>query len=131
MKTLGTQLIVELYGCNKKIIDDNKLVEKIMIEAAHAANATVVTQTFHKFSPQGVSGVVVIAESHLAIHTWPEHGYCAIDVYTCGNQTNNEAAVDLLVKNFEATQVNTTSIQRGFLNTDTNNVEPKPAIITS
>jgi S-adenosylmethionine decarboxylase proenzyme len=81
---LGRQLILELYNCNPTKLSDPKLIETEMRHAALAMNATIVTATFHHFSPLGVSGVVVIQESHLTIHTWPEHGYAAIDIFTCG-----------------------------------------------
>ena len=84
MSTFGTHLLVEYFGCERAVLDDSRYVEDAMRAAAEAAGATVVTTAFHRFAPQGVSGVVVIAESHLSIHTWPEHGYAAVDFYTCG-----------------------------------------------
>lgn len=110
---VGKQLIIELYGCDSKIIDDIKLVEAIMLEAAHAAHATVVTQVFHKFAPQGVSGVVVVSESHLAIHTWPEFGYCAVDIFTCGNLCDNDAAFEVVKKRFCAQSSTLVKVKRG------------------
>jgi S-adenosylmethionine decarboxylase len=84
MKYLGKQIILELYGCPHDLLCDPALISKVMNEAAEAMEATIVTSTFHHFSPLGVSGVVVIMESHLTIHTWPEYGYAAIDIFTCG-----------------------------------------------
>jgi S-adenosylmethionine decarboxylase proenzyme len=84
LSTFGTHLLVEYFGCERAVLDDSRRVEDVMRAAAEAAGATVITTAFHRFAPQGVSGVVVIAESHLAIHTWPEHGYAAVDFYTCG-----------------------------------------------
>lgn len=81
---LGKQIILELYDCNPTKLSDPQLIEMEMRCAALAMNATIVTSTFHHFSPLGVSGVVVIQESHLTIHTWPEYGYAAIDIFTCG-----------------------------------------------
>ena len=77
-------MIAELYGCNAESLDCVETVRMHMIAAAETIGATVVNEAFHKFAPQGVSGTVVIAESHLSIHTWPEVGYVAIDIYTCG-----------------------------------------------
>jgi S-adenosylmethionine decarboxylase len=82
---LGKQLLLELYECPKEIIDNQLIVEQALLSTAAAIQATVVNIIFHKFSPQGVSGVVVIMESHIAIHTWPEHGYAAVDIFTCGD----------------------------------------------
>jgi S-adenosylmethionine decarboxylase len=84
LKTIGRHLIAELYGCNAKSLDCQDTVRTHMIAAAETIGATVVNDAFHKFAPQGVSGTVVIAESHLSIHTWPEVGYVAVDIYTCG-----------------------------------------------
>jgi spermidine synthase len=77
-------------------------VERVMMDAAIVANATIVAHTFHQFAPQGVSGAVIVAESHFAIHTWPEFGYCAIDIFTCGSHTDNDAALAVIKKSFEA-----------------------------
>ena len=84
MSALGSQLLADLYGCDRAILDDPQAIADILLEAARRCGATIVDRCFHRFSPQGVSGVVVIAESHLAIHTWPEHGYAAADLFTCG-----------------------------------------------
>jgi S-adenosylmethionine decarboxylase len=84
LKTIGRHLIAEFYGCNPQTLDDPARIRQYMLEAADKVSATVVGEVFHRFSPQGVSGSVVIAESHLSIHTWPESGYVAIDIYTCG-----------------------------------------------
>ena len=82
---LGKQLVLELYECPLEIIDNQHIVEQALLATAAAIQATVVDIVFHKFSPQGVSGVVVIMESHIAIHTWPEYGYAAVDIFTCGD----------------------------------------------
>lgn len=84
MLTIGRHLIAEFYSASPSALDDLEHVRKSMLEAARAVGATVLGQNFHRFDPQGVSGTVVIAESHLSIHTWPERGYAAIDIYTCG-----------------------------------------------
>jgi S-adenosylmethionine decarboxylase len=84
LKTIGRHLIAEFYGCDAELLDDLSGIRHHMRLAAEAIGATVVADAFHKFSPQGVSGSVVIAESHLSIHTWPETGYVAVDIYTCG-----------------------------------------------
>ena len=79
-KSLGRHVLAEIYECDSEILNDIHQVEKIMVKAALEAGAEIREVAFHKFSPQGVSGVVVISESHLAIHTWPELGYAAVDV---------------------------------------------------
>jgi len=88
MNGLGKHILVDLYGCDRTILDDAQAVENIMTRAAIEAGSTIICSDFHQLSPRGVSGVVIIAESHLAIHTWPEHGYAALDVFTCGEDMN-------------------------------------------
>lgn len=84
MKTIGRHLIAEYYGCDVDVLDDSAFIREHMVEAAIRCGATVMSETFHHFEPHGVSGTVVISESHLSIHTWPESGYVAVDIYTCG-----------------------------------------------
>jgi len=110
---LGCQLIVDFYDCNCEYFDDLEWVENVMIEAANCASATIVDVVFHKFNPIGISGVVVIAESHLAIHTWPEHGYAAIDVFTCGDVLDSEAAISYLAAQFRCRRRSVTKVARG------------------
>lgn len=81
---LGRHILLELYECSADLLRHPADAQRILLEAAHAMGATVVGAHFHAFSPYGVSGVVVIQESHLTIHTWPEYAYAAIDVFTCG-----------------------------------------------
>lgn len=85
MDTCGKHLLVEYWGCGRQVLDDQGEVQALMERAARAAGATIVATTFHRFAPHGVSGVVVVEESHLSIHTWPERGYAAVDFYTCGS----------------------------------------------
>lgn len=88
MKSLGRHILVEYYDCDPQSLDDIELVRRLMLEAAEISGATIVKEVFHRFSPHGVSGTVVIAESHLAIHTWPEHRYAAVDLFTCGDEVD-------------------------------------------
>lgn len=102
MKALGRHILVEFSGCNAEVLNDVSIIEKSMIEAAQIAGATVINSTFHHFSPWGVSGVVVIQESHLAIHTWPEYRYAAVDLFTCGDSVDPWVSFEHLKKAFEA-----------------------------
>jgi S-adenosylmethionine decarboxylase len=112
---LGTHLLVELRDCNSKLLNDLKKVEDILVAAAKEAKATVIESRFHKFSPFGISGVVVIAESHLTIHTWPEYGYAAVDVFTCGEVLKPEVAVNHLVAKFQSANPSVVEVKRGLL----------------
>ncbi|MCL5038205.1 MAG: adenosylmethionine decarboxylase [Chloroflexi bacterium] len=114
METFGRHVIAELSGCNPGTIRDIKLVEKYLESAVREAGATIVSTAFHHFSPEGISGVIVLAESHLAVHTWPEHGYVAMDIYTCGKNADPWAACRYLVEKFEAKDYYATHMQRGI-----------------
>jgi S-adenosylmethionine decarboxylase len=92
-----------------------KKVQEIMVNAALEAGAEVREVAFHKFSPQGVSGVVVISESHLAIHTWPELGYAAVDVFTCGDRVNPWDACNYVAERFQAEEVSASEVRRGLM----------------
>jgi len=115
VQSLGRHILAEISGCSFDILNDMALVQEIMINAALEAGAEIREYVFHKFSPQGVSGVVVISESHLAIHTWPELGYAAVDIFTCGERVNPWDACDYLAEKFHATTVNAREFQRGIL----------------
>ncbi len=114
MDTIGHHYIVEASGCNPDIIGKVSKVEAILVQAAEKANVQVWTISFHRFQPHGVSGVVVISESHLSVHTWPEERYVALDIYTCGNSALPDDAVEYALKEFEAKTVHVTEITRGL-----------------
>lgn len=115
MQSLGRHVLAEVYGCRFEVLNDIERVQDIMINAALEAGAEVREVVFHKFSPQGVSGVVVISESHLAIHTWPELGYAAVDVFTCGDKVDPWDACNYVAEMFGAVSVNASEIKRGML----------------
>lgn len=102
LNALGRHILVEFSGCNAEVLNDVSIIERSMIEAAQIAGATVINSTFHHFSPWGVSGVVVIQESHLAIHTWPEYRYAAVDLFTCGETVDPWVSFEHLKKAFQA-----------------------------
>lgn len=113
MTTIGRHLIAEFYGCAGPTLDDVDAVRRSMRAAAEAIGAAIVGDTFHRFSPQGVSGSVVIAESHLSVHTWPETGYVAIDIYTCGG-LDPRIGFELLGDAFRAQKCRVQEIVRGL-----------------
>jgi len=113
MEHLGKHLIIECWGCNDGI-NDADLMRTVMIEAVHAAHATLLDINVHTFSPHGVTGVAVLSESHLSVHSWPEHGYLAADVFTCGDTTDPLAAVEVLRQYFQPSVVELQDIQRGI-----------------
>jgi len=114
MKILGRHLVAELSDCNKTLLNDLPMLEKSMKEAARKSGATIVKTTFHRYNPQGLSGIVVIAESHLSIHTWPEYGYAAIDCFTCGSAVDPWKALEHIKKELECQSVSAREIKRGI-----------------
>lgn len=113
MASLGKHILVELYDCTPALLDDTAYVERSMLGAAKAVGATVISATFHQFAPYGSSGVVVIQESHLAIHTWPEFGYAAVDFFTCGDEIDPWECYDFLKKKLEAKNGSALEMRRG------------------
>lgn len=135
LPTLGRHVLIEFYGCPKEIIEDNKLIEKFMNEAADYSGATIVESVFHHFNPYGVSGAVIIAESHLTIHTWPEYGYASVDVYTCGDSVSPWKAADYLGEKLQANRTESFEVPRGmvdkikqFAERDIKEVKVKPSL---
>ena len=115
MKALGTHLLVELKDCNCDLLDDLGYIRASMLEAAEKTGATIIGESFHQFSPQGVTGVVAIAESHLCIHTWPEYGYAAVDIFTCGENFSPTDAARLIIAALESADSELTEVERGIL----------------
>lgn len=116
MRTLGRHLLVEFYNCDPKILTDVGAIEDIFVGAAKKAGAHIVDVVFHTFNPHGVSGVVVIQESHLAIHTWPEHAFASVDIYTCGNSVNPWVCYNHINKMLKAKSATAMEMKRGVLN---------------
>ncbi len=110
---LGWHSLIELHGCDPGTLRDASCVREAMLEAARRANATIVTDVFHQFSPHGTSGVVVISESHLAIHTWPEHRCASVDVFSCSEKLDVTALTACLRERFRAECVESMRIERG------------------
>ena len=116
---LGRQVTVEYHDCSKEVLLSRNRVEQAMLQAANDSGATVVSSSFHEFKPQGVSGVVIIAESHLTVHAWPEYDYAAVDIFTCGDHQIFDRAVDSLTRSFESRRVIVSSdLPRGVMITD-------------
>jgi S-adenosylmethionine decarboxylase len=112
LHALGTHLILDFEGCDMEILKDVRKIRMAMITAAKKANATIVKKGFHKFEPFGVSGMIIIAESHLSIHTWPEYCYAAVDIFACGTIDVN-AAANCLAKRLKSTRCKKRRLKRG------------------
>ena len=114
MQALGRQILVEFYDCDREVLNDESLIREILLEGVRRSRATVISYTFHTFSPHGVSGVIVIAESHVTIHTWPEHGYAAIDIFTCGETIDPWVIQSHLERHFRSNKVSSMELKRGL-----------------
>ncbi len=113
---LGRQLTIEYYECGAKVLLDEDRVEQVLLKAANDSGATIISSSFHRFEPQGVSGVVVIAESHFTVHAWPEHDYAAVDIFTCGDNIDLEIAINSMKDSFQSENVVISSDQnRGII----------------
>ena len=111
INALGKQLIIDAWGC--KNLDNDDLVKKMLEESAKACHATLLSVHTHLFAPQGVSGVAIIAESHISIHTWPEHSYAAIDIFTCGKDVEPYNAMGVIKRIFSPEKMTLSEIKRG------------------
>ncbi|MEP0263134.1 adenosylmethionine decarboxylase [Dokdonia sp.] len=112
---LGYQKTIDFYGCDPEKINSKDFIEQALLKAASIMNLTVINTTIHEFSPIGISGVIVIQESHIAIHTWPEHSYVALDVFTCNQSYSLESGMEWLKNAFKATHYIEEDIKRGAL----------------
>ena len=113
MDTTSHHYLIELRDVDSELLDNKEQIETLLLRSIEGSGATYINHYFHKFSPQGVSGVIVIAESHLSIHTWPEHGYAALDVFTCGDKSIGETIVGQILAQFNDPISEIKYIQRG------------------
>lgn len=113
MHTVGRHLIAEYYGCDRSLLNDPDALRDHMLAASREIGVTVVGELFHRYAPQGVSGTILIAESHLSIHTWPENGYAAVDIFTCGD-LDPRPGFDLLGQRLKAESLRMQEIVRGI-----------------
>lgn len=116
---LGRHILAEFFDCDPNVLNNPELVEKYMLQAALECGATVVNKCFHLFAPHGVSGVVIISESHLAIHTWPEFGYAAVDLFTCGEQCDPKVSYEFLKEKFNSKDAKYSQLNRGLMSDNT------------
>jgi S-adenosylmethionine decarboxylase len=132
MRALARHVLAEYYGCDPALLDDPDRLRPLLEKAVVQANATVIKTVLHQFSPQGVSGVVVLAESHLAVHTWPEHGYAAVEIFTCGAEAIPEKGHEYLLEELEPAHHTVRVLQPGDLNViEELNLENKPVATAS
>lgn len=111
---MGEHFLVDLKGCDPERIAYVDPVRDIMLGAAECAGAKIVGFSFHQFQPQGASGTLLIAESHFALHTWPEEGYMGMDIFTCGEEMDAEAAIAFVKEGVGAETVHVRRFDRGY-----------------
>tara|TARA_B100000579_G_scaffold213872_1_gene174857 strand:+ start:69 stop:536 length:468 start_codon:yes stop_codon:yes gene_type:complete len=111
-ENIGRHCILELYQCDEEKLNDEAFIRTTITSSARIAGATLIHLVTHSFNPQGVTGLALLAESHISIHTWPEIGYAAIDVFTCGEHTMPEKACKVLFKDFQAKNFSFKNIRR-------------------
>ncbi len=115
MNVLGRHLMLELNNCNPELLDDLPYLKDAITQAAQEVGAHIVGESFHQFNPHGVTGILAIAESHICIHTWPEYGYAAADIFTCGESFDPRAAAQILIEKVESKDPSITEFERGVL----------------
>ena len=119
---IGKHCILELYECDTGKLNDEAFIRTTLTTAAKSAGATLINLITHHFEPQGVTGLALLAESHISIHTWPESGYAAVDVFTCGDHTMPERACKFLGDELSAKKHSLRTLERETLSTLTNNL---------
>jgi len=113
MTPLAIHTLLEYHGCPAALLKDTAALKPLLLDAVRQGHGTIVTELFHNFSPHGVSGMIVIAESHVAIHTWPEHGFAAVDIFSCSSALDQGLIGALLQKGLGAARMSTRTIERG------------------
>jgi S-adenosylmethionine decarboxylase len=112
----GTHILLELYGCKTEILNNTYAILTILRDTVELANCELVDSIEYRFQPNGVSAVLLLKESHISIHTWPDDGYAAVDIFTCGDKATPHASVQYLIDSFEANRYWTKSVLRGLKN---------------
>ena len=115
MDVVGIHLMLDLKECNRELLDDLPFIKASLTQAAEEAGAHIVGESFHEFRPRGVTGILAIAESHICIHTWPEHGYAAADIFTCGTSFEPRRAAQILIDRLESKEPSLTELKRGLM----------------
>jgi len=110
---VGKHIIAELYGVPKELISYEREVRRIVEEVVREANLTKVASQYKQFEPYGVTGVVLISESHISLHTWPEHGLVNLDIFTCGDTRKTDRAFELFLEKFKPSSYRHYVLDRG------------------
>ncbi len=114
MGTLGKHFLLDLKDCNCDLLDDMDFIKQVLYSVASGAGTPVIGESFHRFEPQGLSGVVLITGAHLCIHTWPEYRYAAIDIFTYGDPFQPDDVAGDIVDKLECRSPAIVELKRGF-----------------
>ena len=114
METLGVHLLLDLENCDETILDDLDVIKQTLTKAAEKSGAQMMGETFHKFTPVGVTGIISIAESHISIHTWPELNFAAVDIFSCGKDFDLESCAEVITNNLKCGHLTKREIKRGL-----------------
>jgi len=115
LNVVGIHLMLDLRECNPELLNDLPYIRGALTRAAEEVGAHIMGESFHQFQPRGVTGILAIAESHICIHTWPEHGYAAADIFTCGTSFDPRRAGQILIDSLESKEPSLTELKRGLV----------------
>jgi len=124
-RNIGTHLILDAWQCSKELLDDTEKVRQALIQAVKEGDGTLIHIFVHQFSPQGVTATATLAESHITVHTWPEYGYFAADLFFCGSGKPRRA-MKCLQKALQAGKIRIQEVKRGFIEANKPAEEPLP-----
>lgn len=110
--TAGTHVLGNLFGCPKELLTKVDVLRDIMRKVVSEAKLITVGETFHQFEPEGATGVILLAESHFSVHTWPEDDFAAVDIFCCGNEGDPEPAFDILCKYLKPAKIEKNVVKR-------------------
>lgn len=111
----GEHYLLDLHGCDACLIRSAETVREVLMDAAVKCKSSIISDSFHQFEPYGASGVILIAESHFSVHTWPESNFVSVDIYTSGNKMKPEIAIRLIESGFDADRIDVVKLTRGQL----------------
>lgn len=111
----GIHYLLSFFGCDAKQIDSTKFWKKILSESVSKTDMKIIGSIFHRFTPHGITGLLLLSSSHLSIHTWPEYGYVACDLFSCSKKGNNEKVINSLLKNIKHTKYEIRKLKRGYV----------------
>jgi len=115
VKALGRHLIVEMWDCEPENLNDARLLDQALRDTVEAVDGTLLDVRVIEFPVHGVTGVAIISESHVAVHTWPEHGYAAVDIFTCNLEADIQAGIEAMSKHLMPGRTQLMEVRRGFL----------------